>query len=137
VAVQQQSSADAGAGKAGGELWTTFEREPERRHAVASDVLGVGLPEVDLRPCRPESVGNEFLQRRLLTRRIKHASSRRIERDQRGGQLRQVVDAPLELGENLALRVQRYRVHHAVQTPAVFGGGRAAAASSSHAPSVG
>ena len=114
VAVEQQAATAAGAGEAREQLRPAVEVELER-HLAPAHVLGRAAPRVDRRAGGRQPLGEMRLQRGLVARRVARVARRRVEADQRGGQLDELVaalgdrldDALLEVVHRLAFKRRR------------------------------
>jgi hypothetical protein len=104
VAVQEQAAPAAGAREAREQLWPAREVELER-HLPAAHVLGPRLPDLDGRAGRAQPRREVGLERRLVACRVARVACRRVEPDQVGGELHELVAALGDRGHDALLEV--------------------------------
>ena len=93
VTVEEEGPTAACAFEAGDELGTSLEAEAWGHERLPRHLLGRGLPEIDLRPGGAQPTGQVLLQRRLLSRRIFRVARGRVEANEVGGELHELVRA--------------------------------------------
>ncbi len=133
VAVEEQAPPGSSAGEASDELGPALEAHPRRVERLALELRRVGLEELDLCAGAAQPLPEMLLQAALLAGRIVGRPGRRVEADQRGGELDELALAGRDRGDDLLFQLAQGHARQSRGSPSGRAPDRVHAAS----PSIG